>query len=68
MRKGEVIATIKGITFYYLCQDKHMTYGGKPCHFLTTDLKNRNAAFRVSPEQTEWQSVCENWYGFKNLI
>lgn len=62
MKKGDLIITINGVNFYYLCKDKVFTYDNRPCHFLTTDLKNKNASFRVSENPENWPEVCEGIY------
>lgn len=60
MKKGDIITKVNGVNFYYYCKDKVMTYNGKPCHFLTTDLKNKNCAFRVSEDPEKWEDICKN--------
>lgn len=57
-KKGDIVAMIEGVIFYYAEPDKTHTYDGKPCHFLTTDIDNKYAYFRVTPYVNNWDLVC----------
>ena len=61
-KKGDLITTINGVNYYYLCKDPIMKYKNKPCHFLTTNLDNSNYKIRVSEQIEKWKTFCKEHY------
>lgn len=62
MKTGEIITTINGTIYYYGGIDSTMKYNGENCHFLTTDIHNKNCYFRVTPNPHEWGNICRKHY------
>lgn len=61
-KKGDLITTVNGVSFYYLCKDGIMKYKDEPCHFLTSNLNSKKSGFRVTAQVEEWEDSCKGIY------